>query len=260
MPILNPDGTVVPAPTVSSAGTPVLPNPIQKVTAGGPAAGQSAKQYVGKRIPLNTAAAVPAAPTAVVGAAGALTGAYIYAVTFVTPSGETTTGAPSAVVNPAAQQVNLSVIPTGPSGTTQRKIYRTAAGGAAGTAKFLATLNDNTTTVYVDNALDGTLGAALPTTNLAGGTVVTLETVAAGKNLLVTDIFLSHNTAAVLEIGIQAAGVDIFSAPVKGDTAPVTLPGIETQPIAAGLQQVNVVYQPVAGATLGYFLVTGVES
>ncbi|MDL2342497.1 MAG: tail fiber domain-containing protein [Patescibacteria group bacterium] len=109
----------------------------------------------------------PTAPSVALGAAGVLTGAYTYKVTFVTANGETTGGTTSGSVSPSAQQVNLTAIPVGATGTTQRKIYRTAAGGVDGTQKLLTTIADNTTTIYTDNTADGSLGAVLPGSNTA---------------------------------------------------------------------------------------------
>lgn len=103
----------------------------------------------------------PAAPpTAAVGAAGVLTGAYYYSVTFVTALGETAPWAGTAtVVNPSAQQVNLTNIPVGPAGTTARRIYRTPATPVdPKDYRFLAEISDNTTTTYTDNIADGSLG------------------------------------------------------------------------------------------------------
>lgn len=115
-----------------------------------------------------TPLAVPGAPTVAINAvAGNLNGAYTYKVTFVTANGETTGGTTSASVSPASQQVNLSAIPTGPTGTTARKIYRTAAAGADGTQKLVTTIADNTTTIYTDNLADASLGAVLPASNTA---------------------------------------------------------------------------------------------
>lgn len=108
----------------------------------------------------------PAAPTVAINAtAGNLNGAYLYRITLVSDLGETDGGTISASVSPANQQVNLSGIPVGLRGTKARKIYRTAAGGAAGTTKYVATITNNTTTTYTDNLADGSLGAACPTTN-----------------------------------------------------------------------------------------------
>lgn len=63
----------------------------------------------------------------------------------------------------AIRQVNLTSIPTGPTGTTGRKVYRTAAG--ASTLKLLTTIANNTSTTYTDSTADGSLGATAPSTN-----------------------------------------------------------------------------------------------
>lgn len=106
------------------------------------------------------------APTVATGAAGALTGAYKYKITAVYDSNsahESSGGTASATVNPAAQRVELSAIPT-PSSATARNIYRTAAGGT--TYFFLATIADNVTTTYSDNTADASLSTAeVPTDN-----------------------------------------------------------------------------------------------
>ena len=58
-----------------------------------------------------------------------------------------------------AGQVRVTV-PLGASAVTGRKLYRTASGLSA--LRLLATLGDNTTTIYTDAALDSVLGAAPP--------------------------------------------------------------------------------------------------
>jgi hypothetical protein len=76
-------------------------------------------------------------------------------------------GANAPTVNTAiAAQVALSAIPTGSGTVNGRKIYRTAAG--ASQLKLLATLGDNTTTVYTDAAADAALGANLPAGDTSG--------------------------------------------------------------------------------------------
>lgn len=67
--------------------------------------------------------------------------------------------------NPARRRVTLSSIPTGPSGTTARRIYRTTVGGSQ--LKLVVTIGDNTTTGYVDAIADGSLGANAPTSSTA---------------------------------------------------------------------------------------------
>lgn len=114
-----------------------------------------------------TVLAAPGAPSVAAGAAGTPNGTYKCQVTFVNAAGETVGGTEATVVV-ASQQISWSSIPLGPTTTTARKLYRTAAGGATGTEKLVTTLADNTTTTYTDNVADGSLGAAIPTTNTAG--------------------------------------------------------------------------------------------
>jgi len=62
--------------------------------------------------------------------------------------------------SPIEQVVNLSSIPVSSDAqVTGRKLYRTTAGGA--TFYWLATINDNTTTTFVDNIPDIALGAEM---------------------------------------------------------------------------------------------------
>lgn len=112
----------------------------------------------------------PVAPTAALAGAGAGNvdnGAHRYLITFVTADGETEAGEASSAVTIADKtvngRVNLTSIPLGGSAVTARKIYRTTAGGS--TYLLLATISDNTTTVYTDNIADSSLGAAAPGTN-----------------------------------------------------------------------------------------------
>jgi len=103
------------------------------------------------------------APTLAVGAAGLLTGDYYYWVSFVYSGSESNVGLKSAVVAPSAQKVNVTDIPLGGTGCTQRKLYRTKAGGTVGYE--LHTINDNTTTEYTDNDVDDLLSWKTAPTN-----------------------------------------------------------------------------------------------
>lgn len=114
-----------------------------------------------------TTLSAPGAPTVATGAAGTPNGVYRCQVTFVNAGGETV-GGTEATVTLASQQIAWSAIPLGPTSTTARKLYRTAAGGASGTEKLVTTIADNTTTTFTDNVADGSLGAAVPTSNTAG--------------------------------------------------------------------------------------------
>lgn len=94
-------------------------------------------------------------------------GAHRYLATFVTADGETEAGTVSSAVTVADKTVNgkisLTAIPLGGSLVTSRKLYRTAAAGS--TYLLLATIADNTTTIYTDNTADSGLGAGAPSTN-----------------------------------------------------------------------------------------------
>lgn len=107
---------------------------------------------------------VPTAPTSAVGAAGALTGTYEWAATFITLQGETQVGAASVPLVLVAQRGTLTTIPIGGPGTIGRKLYRRVNGGAW---QYVTQWADNTTVAYSDNAADGTLGGAPPVDSTA---------------------------------------------------------------------------------------------
>lgn len=109
----------------------------------------------------------------VVSGAGLGIGAYTYTCTLVCSDGETVSGStPGATTTSGNQKVNLSSIPTGPAGTTARKIYRTLVGGS--TFHLLTTINDNTTTTFVDTTADATITAAVspPSHGTFGGALI----------------------------------------------------------------------------------------
>jgi hypothetical protein len=101
-------------------------------------------------------------------------GAHRYRATFITADGETEGGLISAAVTVADKAVNgqisLTGIPVGGVGVTQRKIYRTAAGGSV--YLLLITITNNTSTTYTDNTADASLGAECPAVNTTGDPVL----------------------------------------------------------------------------------------
>lgn len=103
------------------------------------------------------------APSVATGAAGNLTGDYYYKVSFVYSGSESNVGIASSLVQPAADKVDLSSIPLGGSGCTQRKLYRTKAGESV--YYELHTINDNTTTTYTDDDVDDLLSWKTAPTN-----------------------------------------------------------------------------------------------
>ena len=123
--------------------------------------------------PISSPVAAPASGS------GLSSGVYKYLVTFLTQGGETTAGPSVSVTTTSGNdQVSLTNIPCAPSSTILpgiatntpigRNIYRTKVGGS--TFYLLATLQDNTTSAYVDNTPDASLytSATPPSVNTSG--------------------------------------------------------------------------------------------
>jgi uncharacterized phage protein gp47/JayE len=98
----------------------------------------------------------------------------------MTASGETLQSVDSVAMVPVNQQVSLTAIPLGGSGTTGRRIYRQKNG--IGPYSLVTTINDNTTTTYTDNIADGSVGAAAPQIDTAHNVTVAATAVQAGAN------------------------------------------------------------------------------
>jgi len=115
-----------------------------------------------------TIAAPASAPTGTPASTGGSVpaGGHTYVVTYVNPTGETAAGTATGTVTTSGttSSVALTAVPTGPTGTTARKVYR-ADGGAYG---LVLTIADNTTATGTDTA--ASLGAAPP----SSGTALTL--------------------------------------------------------------------------------------
>ena len=128
----------------------------------------------------------PGQPTAAATAgAGLEVGAYTYAITFVSANGETVPGTTRTVSTSGGnQQVSLSNIPTGPTGVTKRRIYRTEVGGSD--LYLVYEIANNSATTYVDSTPDGSITEAPPSLNTSGtpgawvATDIVLGTLAVG--------------------------------------------------------------------------------
>ena len=66
-------------------------------------------------------------------------------------------------VAPSSQKVAVTNLPIGTTGCIGRAIYRSAAGGAAGSEKYCGIVWDNTTTTFADNLTDLQIGTGMPT-------------------------------------------------------------------------------------------------
>ena len=109
----------------------------------------------------------PGKPTAVLSATGSTNtdGDHYVKITYTTAAGETTGGTASDLVTVAgSNDINLTDIPISTDAAcTGRKVYMTAAGGSD---YFLVdSIANNTTTSYSIVCADGSLGAAMPTSN-----------------------------------------------------------------------------------------------
>lgn len=90
--------------------------------------------------------------------------------------------------------------------------------------------------------------------SVVAGATVPMETVAAGKTLYLTDIYVSGNTSTQFQVSITANGVSIFSGYCKGDTGSIQMAGMETQPSAPAGSVVQLVLGTAAATTASYQL------
>jgi len=104
--------------------------------------------------------------------AGALTGTYVYAVSYINAGGETGIGPASAPITLTAQGTSISAIPIGISGTTSRNIYRIRTDGD-NIYHLVATIANNSATTLTDNVSDATASTgALPKGGIGDGDTV----------------------------------------------------------------------------------------
>ncbi len=145
------------------------------------------------------------APTASIGSAGSLSGTYYYRYTYVTANGETETSPYSSSVTVSSQQVDLTSISVGPTGTTARRIYR---GDSVNTMRLVATINDNSTTSTSDN--NGSPTTYAPFINTIGGRLFfnSTQTMASGTN----NTYFGYN-AGQLQLGMLLPFLELMPGP-----------------------------------------------
>jgi hypothetical protein len=103
--------------------------------------------------------------------------------------------------NTTINQIGLVGIAVGPSGTTSRKVYRSAAGQAQ--LKLVTTLADNTTTTYTDSTADASLGANAPTNDTSGLTQETGQVNAGATSIQVAGPAAFSSTGGWALLGNQ---------------------------------------------------------
>lgn len=110
-------------------------------------------------------------------------GNYTYVMTYLCADGESTQSSNAyATTTNGNQAMAITGIPTGPAGTTGRRIYRTQVGNA-GTPTLVTTINDNTTTSYTDTASDASIASnpTPPTVSTFGGSLYIKDSTGATK-------------------------------------------------------------------------------
>src|SRR6185503_18634877 len=167
------------------------------------------------------------APTSPGVAAGANTGGnlsgaagttYTYKVTFVTANGETTAGTASASVSPSAQQVSLTAIPVGPTGTTGKNVYRCDSAGNNCLRMSSGTTLANATTILTDNTASYTGNPAPPGANTAT-TSTNNATVSWAAVTGATSYRIYRGTAAGAESAYQTSASSPFTDSGAAGTA-----------------------------------------
>ena len=208
----------------------------------------------GGPLSLFAALSAPGALTAAVASgSGNLTGAYSYVVTFITGivdgtgalhvAGETAAGAVSNTVDPSAQNVDLSAIPIGPTGTIGRRIYRTKAGGGPYYLDFQ--ISDNTTTTWTDSTTDANLSTTTaPSANTTGTTLAGIFSLLSGSSVAGT----INGAATWAALQTYAEGLAIPSGASIGGAGSLALGGTGT---FGGLLSANAGVLVPAGQSYG---------
>lgn len=151
---------------------------------------------------LQAIAATPgSAPSAALAAGTNLgIGVYKYSVAYTNANGSTLMSSLTSITTTSGNQnVNLSSIPTGPTGTASRTLYRSKVGGT--TMYVLATINDNTTTTYADVKADSALTVLAPTYPSMGGTLQLNDNTGAGQVALSSDGQLTTTGGLTIKSG-----------------------------------------------------------
>ena len=111
-------------------------------------------------------------PTVASAGAGVLTGQHYWTVSHVTADGETDVSNSTGLVT-AGNSVTVTIPVSNDWRVIARRIYRTVSGGIEPQAGYLvAEVSDNTTTTYVDNVADVSLGAMAPQIDTTGWNIV----------------------------------------------------------------------------------------
>jgi len=159
--------------------------------------------------------------------AGNLNGTYSYYVTFYTSDGETEASSISNEVILVNQKMTLSSIQTSTDPlVVGRKIYRNVSGVSDMVLKKLvATIADNTTTTYIDNIADGSLGVNVPQMGNTGGDLfigsdrvahLSDKSISVGKNSMLNNTGYANSSFGINSLtknttGFRNSAFGVFS-------------------------------------------------
>jgi len=155
-------------------------------------------------------------------------------------------GAGAAAPAGLGSKIDVTAIPTGPVGTTERKLYRSAAGdvGPWLLVPTAAALQDNVTVIYSDITADGALGAAAP---VALGSRITVSNIPAGP--------VGTTAREVYRTDAGDAGAWKYVGTVAGNGAAANLAdntpdgGLTSPPVATASTAIMVIPVGPAGTT-----------
>lgn len=167
---------------------------------------------------LQAIAGPPAAPALGLAAGTNLgIGGYQYAVTYTTADGgETLIGTTASVTTTSGNQsVSVTAIPTGPSGTAGRNLYRTKVGGAV--FFRVTSIANNSTTTYTDSLADTGLTILAPAHPSFGGSLVFKDSSGA------TTLTISSDGSLLPSSGTTSFGGILFNGKLGVVTASDTL-------------------------------------
>lgn len=164
----------------------------------------------------------PTAPTLALAAGTNMgIGAYTYAIGFQEGNGKTTPGTTANTTTTTGNQaVNLSSIPTGPTGTTARVVYRSKV-GTTSPLFVVSTINDNTTTTFSDTTADASLTVQAPAHNSFGGSLLIQDSGGNNKAQIFSDGSMSYDAGNISSDGSGNLSLKALNA----NPAPVSING-----------------------------------
>lgn len=163
----------------------------------------------------------PTAPTLALAAGSAMgVGSYTYAVSFQMGNGQTLPGATASITTTTGnQEVTLTAIPLGPTGTTARIVYRSKVGTSTPLYSCFS-INDNTTGSHTDTHADSSLVVQAPSHGSFGGSLIILDQSGNTKAQLFNDGAVSFDGSNITSDG--SGNLVVHSISIGGGSLTVT--------------------------------------